>query len=89
MIWILIILLIISIIFGYIQLKARIKNQKILYEMLIKMNEALNIMRKVDKTGAFQAHDIVGQTFVLLVTAIQELRNYFVQKVGNGKKKEK
>ncbi len=89
MIWILIILLIISIIFGYIQLKARIKNQKILYEMLIKMNKALNIMRKVDKTGAFQAHDIVGQTFVLLVTAIQELRNYFVQKVGNGKKKEK
>lgn len=89
MIWILIILLIISIIFGYIQLKARIKNQKILYEMLIKMNKALNIMRKVDKTGAFQAHDIVGQTFVLLVTAIQELRNYFVQKVGNGKKEEK
>lgn len=76
---------VISIIFGIIQYKARIKNQKIIYEMIVKMDKALQIMRKVDKTGAFEAHDIVGQTFVLLVTAIEQLRNYFVRIVGSDK----
>jgi len=28
--------------------------------MIVKMDKALQIMRKVDKTGAFEAHDIVG-----------------------------
>ena len=76
---------VISISFGIIQYKARIKNQKIIYEMIVKMDKALQIMRKVDKTGAFEAHDIVGQTFVLLVTAIEQLRNYFVGIVGSDK----
>lgn len=83
------VLLIISVIFGYIQYKARVKNQKIIYEMIIKMDKALQIMRKVDKTGAFESHDVVGQTFVLLVTAIEQLRNYFVGIVGNDENDQK
>jgi len=47
------ILLIVSIIFGYFQFKARLKNEKMLYEVLIKINKALMIMRKVDLNGAF------------------------------------
>lgn len=87
--WILGILLIVVSVFAYIQFKARIKNEKMLYEMMVKMHKALLIMRKVDNSGAFQAHDVVGQTFVLLVTAIEELRNYFAGKIGNGEKEEK
>lgn len=83
------ILLIVSIIFGYFQFKARLKNEKMLYEVLIKINKALMIMRKVDLNGAFQSHDVVGETFVLLVTAIQELRNYFVGKIGSETKNKK
>ncbi len=84
---ILVILLIISLVFGYIQFKARLKNEKMLFQMMLKIYKAVNIMRKVDLNGAFQSHDIVGQTFVLLTTAIQELRNYFAEKIGNEEKK--
>jgi len=38
---------------AYIQFKARIKNEKTLYEMMVKMHKALLIMRKVDNSGAF------------------------------------
>ncbi len=85
--WILGILLIMVSMFAYIQFKARIKNEKMLYEMMVKMHKALLIMRKVDNSGAFQAHDVVGQTFVLLTTAIEELRNYFAEKIGNEERK--
>ena len=81
------VLLIVSIIFGYFQFKARLKNEKMLFQMMLKIYKAVNIMRKVDLNGAFQSHDIVGQTFVLLTTAIQELRNYFAEKIGNEEKK--
>lgn len=84
---VLVILLIISLVFGYIQFKARLKNEKMLFQMMLKIYKAVNIMRKVDLNGAFQSHDIVGQTFVLLTTAIQELRNYFAEKIGNEEKK--
>lgn len=87
--FVLLILFFIVSVFGYFQFKARMQHEYILEQMLIKMQKALMIMRHVDDSGAFQAHDVVGQTFSNLVLAIEQLRNYFVGKLGNGNKTEK
>ena len=94
MIWIIVILLtllIISVIFGVIQLKTRLKHESVLVDVLYKIDQTLGIMRKLDLKGAFQAHDVVGQTFMLLTVTIEELRNYFIGRINqkNGKEKNK
>lgn len=91
MVWVLGILLAISLVFGGIQLKARIKHENVLIQMMYKIETTLGIMQKLDLKGAFEAHDVVGQTFMLLTVAIEELRNYFIGKLNqkDGSKKGK
>lgn len=79
----LIILLTISIVFGIIQYRARVKNQKTMLQMLYKVHKALMIMHQIDQTGAFQSDDEVGKVFLLITTTIEQLRNYFINKVGD------
>lgn len=84
-------LLAVSVIFGAIQLKTRLKHQRVLVQMMYKIDTTLGIMQKLDLQGAFQAHDVVGQTFMLLTVALEQLRDYFIGKLNqnNGKEKDK
>lgn len=82
-------LLIILVIFGIVQLQARIKNQDMVFKVFQKMNKALNIMREIDRTGAFQAHDQVGETFMLLTGTLEQLRNYILEQLKYGQKERK
>lgn len=81
-------LFILAVVIAVIQFMARVKFERILYQMLLKSHKALMIMKTLDNKGAFQAHDQVGQTFMLLTQVIQELRNYFVGKIGEAQKGE-
>lgn len=77
------IILAIAIWFGVIQYIARIKNQKIIEQTLLKVSKALRIMQDADRSGAFQSDDEVGGTFLLITTTIEQLYNYYVNRIGD------
>lgn len=79
-----VLLLIVAIIFGYIQYKARLKHEKLLIQMLMRAQRALDVMRKLDLRGAFEAHDEVGEAFMMMTVTIEQLRNYFATKINEG-----
>ncbi len=71
------------IVFSVIQLKTRLKHQNTLLNIYYKIEQTLNIMRNIDRIGAFQSDDEVGKTFFLLTEAINQLRNYIAGKMSN------
>ena len=71
------------IVFSVIQLKTRLKHQNTLLNIYYKIEQTLNIMRNIDRIGAFQSDDEVGKTFFLLTEAINQLRNYIAREMSN------
>lgn len=71
------------IVFSVIQLKTRLKHQNALLNIYYKIEQTLNIMRNIDRIGAFQSDDEVGKTFFLLTEAINQLRNYIAGEMSN------
>ena len=69
--------------FSVIQLKTRLKHQNTLLNIYYKIEQTLNIMRNIDRIGAFQSDDEVGKTFFLLTEAINQLRNYIAREMSN------
>ncbi len=65
----------------FIQIKARLKHEQALFKVHAKIIKTVQIMKQVDKIGAFQSHDEVGKTFYLLALTIQQLENYFLNQV--------
>ncbi len=68
------ILLILSIWFGTVQYKARIKSNALIISITNKISDALENMRKVDQIGAFQSTDEVGFTFQKLYQIVREVK---------------
>lgn len=68
-------------VFGWFQYKARLRHEDIIVKMMYKVNTSLEIMRNLDLRGAFEAHDEVGEAFMLLTLTIEELRNYAIEQL--------
>lgn len=76
---------IILLIFSVIQFKTRLKHQRVLVQMMYRAQRALDVMRRLDLRGAFQAHDQVGEAFMMMTVTIEQLRNYFASKLNEEK----
>lgn len=49
---------------------------------MYRAQRALDVMRRLDLRGAFQAHDQVGEAFMMMTVTIEQLRNYFASKLN-------